>query len=117
MNKHVRRVTARHGPKIGSRTKLEAAPGIDVGKAYAERAGRVQLRPSDLKDRVVHGRQRQAASLLGREDAEEAFVSTLLDSIAACERHETPYRHWFMQRCLPATALDQILALPFLAPD
>jgi hypothetical protein len=117
MNKHLRGLASLHGTKVGSKTRLDAAHGVDVGKALAERAGRVQIRPPDLKDRVVHGRQWRTPSLPGREDAKEAFVSTLLDSIAACERHDTPYRHWFMQRCLPATAVGQILALPFLAPD
>ncbi len=48
---------------------------------------------------------------------EEAFVSTLLESIAKSERHEAPYRHWFMRHCLPDDALDAILALPFPAAD
>jgi hypothetical protein len=47
----------------------------------------------------------------------EAFVSALLESIATSERHETPYRHWFLERCLPEEAVDRILALPFPAPD
>jgi hypothetical protein len=47
----------------------------------------------------------------------EAFVSALLESIATSERHETPYRHWFLDRCLPDDAVDQILALPFPAPE
>src|SRR5262245_38786632 len=47
----------------------------------------------------------------------EAFVSALLESIATSERHEQPYRHWFLKRCLPEDALDEILALPFPAPD
>jgi len=46
----------------------------------------------------------------------EAFVSALLESIASSKRSETPYRHWFLQRCLPDDAVDQILALPFPAP-
>lgn len=78
------------------------------------------MRPADRNASIVHARQRQAPSLLEREDraiAKEAFVSTLLDSIATSERHETPYRHWFMRHCLPAGAVDLILALPFPAPD
>ena len=47
----------------------------------------------------------------------EAFVSAIIKSIATSERHETPYRHWFLQRCLPDDALEAILALPFPAPD
>jgi len=45
----------------------------------------------------------------------EAFVSSLLESIATSKRTETPYRHWFLQRCLPDDAVDPILALPFPA--
>lgn len=47
----------------------------------------------------------------------EAFVSSLLASIDSSERHEKPYRHWFLQRCLPADAVEQIVALPFEAPS
>ena len=46
----------------------------------------------------------------------EAFVSALLESIATSQRHETPYRHWFLNGCLPEDALEEILALPFPAP-
>jgi hypothetical protein len=45
----------------------------------------------------------------------EAFVSSLLESIATSKRTETPYRHWCLQRCLPDDAIDPILALPFPA--
>jgi hypothetical protein len=47
----------------------------------------------------------------------ESLISSLLASIAASERHEQPYRHWLLQRCLPEDTLDEILALPFPAPD
>ena len=33
------------------------------------------------------------------------------------ETRGEPYRHWFLQRCLPADAVDPILNLPFPAPD
>jgi hypothetical protein len=46
----------------------------------------------------------------------EAFVSAMLESIATSEQHETPYRHWLLDRCLPEDALDEVLALPFPAP-
>ena len=46
----------------------------------------------------------------------EAFVSAIIESIATSERHETPYRHWFLARCLPDDALEAILSLPFPAP-
>jgi hypothetical protein len=100
--------------------KLDVAHRTDAGKASAAGAGWVQTRPSERKDHMVHGRRRQAPSLLERQGppvAKEAIVSTLLNSIAGSERHEMPYRHWLMRGCLPAGAVDLILALPFPAPD
>jgi hypothetical protein len=47
----------------------------------------------------------------------DAFIAALLESIAASRRLETPYRHWFLQRCMPADAVDPVLDLPFPAPD
>jgi hypothetical protein len=46
----------------------------------------------------------------------EAFVSSLLESIDSSKRNEKPYRHWFLQHCVPEEAVDQILELPFPAP-
>ena len=47
----------------------------------------------------------------------DAFVATLLDSIGSARRQEQPYRHWFLQRCLPEDAVDAILDLPVPAPE
>ena len=47
----------------------------------------------------------------------EDVVRTLLDSIEQGERHEQPYRHWFLANCLPQDILDDIIELPFPAPD
>jgi hypothetical protein len=47
----------------------------------------------------------------------DAFVAALLESFDGAQRMEEPYRHWFLQRCLPADAVDPILGLPFPAPD
>src|SRR5262245_38310199 len=47
----------------------------------------------------------------------EAFISALLESIATSQRHEAPYRHWILERCLPDEAVSEILALPFPAPE
>ncbi len=47
----------------------------------------------------------------------DAFVSALLESIETSRRTEAPYRHWTLDRCIPADAVDQILALPFEAPS
>src|SRR5262249_3624711 len=46
----------------------------------------------------------------------DAFVAALGASIGSARRHEQPYRHWFLQRCIPEDAVDPILALPFPAP-
>jgi hypothetical protein len=48
--------------------------------------------------------------------SKDAIVASLIKSFETAERHETPYRHWFVQNCLPADVVDQILALPFPAP-
>src|SRR6476661_6490683 len=47
----------------------------------------------------------------------DAFVASLLASIDGAQRQEKPYRHWFLQRCLPQDAVDPILDLPFPAPE
>ena len=46
----------------------------------------------------------------------EAVVSSLHASFHAGKRHETPYRHWLVDGCLPAGAIDDIIGLPFPAP-
>jgi hypothetical protein len=47
----------------------------------------------------------------------DAFVTSLGASMDSARRQEQPYRHWFLQRCIPEDAVDPILALPFPAPD
>jgi len=47
----------------------------------------------------------------------DAFVASLGASIDSARRREQPYRHWFLQSCIPEDAVDPILALPFPAPD
>lgn len=46
----------------------------------------------------------------------DAVAASLLTSFKASERHETPYRHWLLDKCLPEAALDEIIDLPFPAP-
>jgi hypothetical protein len=46
----------------------------------------------------------------------ESVVSSLLAGFAAGARHETPYRHWLIDKCLPAGAVEEINGLPFPAP-
>lgn len=47
----------------------------------------------------------------------EDVVQTLLSSIENGKRNDTPYPHWFLSRCLPEDTVDDILGLPFGAPD
>jgi hypothetical protein len=47
----------------------------------------------------------------------DAFVTSLAASIERARRLEQPYRHWFLERCVPEDAVDAILGLPFPAPD
>jgi hypothetical protein len=47
----------------------------------------------------------------------DPVICTLLESIEASRRMETPYRHWFLRHCLPEDTVEAILALPFPAPD
>jgi hypothetical protein len=49
--------------------------------------------------------------------SKEAFVASLLESFGAAQRIDQPYRHWFLQGCLPADAVDAVLGLPFPAPE
>ena len=43
-------------------------------------------------------------------------VESMLASVAAAHSHATPYRHWFLKKCLPGEAVTTINALPFPAP-
>ncbi len=47
----------------------------------------------------------------------DAIVSSMLESIAASQRNTSPYRHWFLEHCLPEEAVDAVLGLPFEAPS
>ena len=47
----------------------------------------------------------------------DAFLATLLESIETSKCTEKPYRHWFLERCLPEYAVRQILDLPFATPS
>ncbi len=46
----------------------------------------------------------------------QAVVSSLLAGFAGSSRHETPYRHWLIDKCLPQGAVEEINGLPFPAP-
>jgi hypothetical protein len=48
--------------------------------------------------------------------AAETVVASLTKSFAAAARHETPYRHWFVENCLPPEAIASADKLPFPAP-
>ncbi len=47
----------------------------------------------------------------------EDIVAMMLKSIDTCERNDQPYPHWFLRDCLPQDIVDDILELPFIAPD
>jgi len=44
------------------------------------------------------------------------MIDALLAAISSSKSGDTPYKHWFLENCLPATAVDEILELPFPAP-
>jgi len=47
----------------------------------------------------------------------ENIVQSLLKSFDEGQLNEIPYRHWFLADCLPEDVLDNILTLPFPAPE
>lgn len=47
----------------------------------------------------------------------EAIIASMLASIAASKRTDQPYKHWFLDGCLPDDAAETILGLPFEAPS
>ena len=42
--------------------------------------------------------------------------TALIGSFAAAKKGATPYPHWFVENCLPASTVDAVLDLPFPAP-
>ncbi len=48
--------------------------------------------------------------------SKDAIIASLIKSFESAERHEKPYRHWFVSHCLPQPVVDEILGLPFPAP-
>jgi hypothetical protein len=46
----------------------------------------------------------------------DAVTKSLLDSFAAARGHDQPYRHWFVENCLPEPALEAAIGLPFTPP-
>jgi hypothetical protein len=49
-------------------------------------------------------------------NSKDAFVASLLASFKSGKVADTPYKHWFVETCLPAAAATEITALPFAAP-
>ncbi len=47
----------------------------------------------------------------------DGIIANLIESFEQAKGHDQPYRHWFLERCLPATTLDAVNALPFAAPS
>lgn len=46
----------------------------------------------------------------------DAIVSSMLASITGSQRNDQPYKHWFLESCLPQDAVEAVLGLPFEAP-
>ena len=46
----------------------------------------------------------------------DAVVASMREAIANSTHAATPYKHWFLTKCLPDDAVAQIQALPFEAP-
>ena len=49
--------------------------------------------------------------------SKDAIVDSLTKSFAAAKGATTPYPHWFVDNCLPADVVADVLALPFPAPE
>jgi len=47
----------------------------------------------------------------------DSIVQSFLASIDAGTHKAAPYDHWNLEACLPPRAIDEILGLPFAAPD
>lgn len=45
------------------------------------------------------------------------IIQSLITSFRTAETQRSPYRHWFLRNCLPQSTVDDILQLPFEAPD
>jgi hypothetical protein len=48
--------------------------------------------------------------------SKDAIVTSLLTSFTSGKMGATPYKHWFIDKCLPAEAATEITGLPFPAP-
>ncbi|KAB2849826.1 MAG: 2OG-Fe(II) oxygenase [Hyphomicrobiaceae bacterium] len=48
--------------------------------------------------------------------SKEAMKKSFLASIAAAKASSKPYPHWILGDCLPASAVEEVLSLPFPAP-
>ena len=49
--------------------------------------------------------------------SKDAIVATLTKCFAASAVKPVPYRHWFVDNCLPADVVADVLRLPFPAPE
>jgi hypothetical protein len=48
--------------------------------------------------------------------SKDAIVASLVKSFAEAKHGATPYPHWFIDNCLPADVVEQVMAIPFPAP-
>jgi hypothetical protein len=47
----------------------------------------------------------------------DGIKATLQNSVRAAERHETPYRHWFVQNVFPKPVFEVLKDMPFPVAD
>lgn len=47
----------------------------------------------------------------------QAIIDAMRASMASASSSDTPYRHWFLEHCLPDDAAKAIIDLPFAAPS
>jgi hypothetical protein len=49
--------------------------------------------------------------------AASEIIKTLTTALKERVLNPTPYKHWFLSHCLPSKTVDDMLALPFVAPE
>lgn len=47
----------------------------------------------------------------------EAIVSSMFKSMEQSKHSDTPYSHWFLASCMPDDVAEEIIGLPFAAPE
>jgi hypothetical protein len=47
----------------------------------------------------------------------QAIIDSMLASMASSKRTDEPYRHWYLTDCLAPAAAEEVVNLPFAAPE